>query len=220
MIALRLFNLFFITSTLEDECKEDRGMKTYDISLYKRGDLLVVSRTLFKHFGIYLGEGRIAHFIPDILPVFTKEKSIVAKMVTNKRLIFGVLAKAASVRVDSLADFAYGAQIQVNSTDSMVSVQPLNGEEVAQRAEKLIGSFSYSLLWHNCEHYVMFCRYGVAFSFQTFQFCKTVRTILLSRKMAFLSAIIGVFIILYLGAMTPFTTLPIVIIPFTIWMAS
>ncbi|XDV14988.1 hypothetical protein PO909_015143 [Leuciscus waleckii] len=141
-------------------------------------------------------------------------------MVTNKRLIFGVLAKAASVRVDPLADFAYGAQIQVNSTDSMVSVQPLIGEEVAQRAEKLIGSFSYSLLWHNCEHYVMYCRYGVAFSFQTFQFCKTVRTILFSRKMIFLSAIIGVFIILYLGAMTPLITLPIVIIPFTIWMAS
>lgn len=79
------------------------------------------------------------------------------------------MAKVASVRVDSLADFAYGAQIQVNSTDSMVSVQPLNGEEVAQRAERLIGSFSYSLLWHNCEHYVMYCRYGVAFSFQTFQ---------------------------------------------------
>lgn len=51
----------------------------------------------------------------------------------------------------------------------MVSVQPLNREEVARRAEKLIGSFSYSLLWHNCEHYVMYCRYGVAFSFQTFQ---------------------------------------------------
>lgn len=83
MIALRLFNLFFITSTLEDECEEDRKMKTYDISLYKRGDLLVVSRTLFKHFGIYLGEGRVAHFIPDILPVFTKEKSIVSKMVTK-----------------------------------------------------------------------------------------------------------------------------------------
>uniref|UniRef100_A0A673GKD6 LRAT domain-containing protein n=1 Tax=Sinocyclocheilus rhinocerous TaxID=307959 RepID=A0A673GKD6_9TELE len=206
MIALRLLNFFFITSTLEDEYEEDRRKKTYDVSLYKRGDLLEVSRTLFKHFGIYLGEGRVAHCIPDILPVFTKEKSIVEQMVTNERLILGVLAKAASVRVDSLADFAYGDCIQVNEMDSMVS--------------KLIGSFSYSLLWHNCEHYVMYCRYGVAFSFQTFQFCKTVRTTLLSRKMTFLSAIIGVFIMLYLGALTPLTTLPIVAIPFTMWMAS
>uniref|UniRef100_A0A672PZN8 LRAT domain-containing protein n=1 Tax=Sinocyclocheilus grahami TaxID=75366 RepID=A0A672PZN8_SINGR len=152
-----------------------RRKKTYDISLYKRGDLLEVSRTLFKHFGIYLGEGRVAHFIPDILPVFTKEKSITEQMVTNERLILGVLAKAASVRVDSLVDFAYGDCIQVNKIDSMVSVQPLNGEEVARRSEKLIGSFSYSLLWHNCEHYVMYCRYGVAFSFQTFQVRKLKR---------------------------------------------
>ncbi|XP_073698429.1 lecithin retinol acyltransferase [Garra rufa] len=220
MIALRLLNFFFITSTLENESEEDRRKKTYNDSLYKRGDLLEVSRTLFKHFGIYLGEGRVAHFIPDILPVFTKEKSIVEQMVTNERLILGVLAKTASVRVDSLADFAFGDQIQVNKTDSMVSVRPLNGEEVARRAEKLIGSFSYSLLWHNCEHYVMYCRYGVAFSFQTFQFCKVIRTTLLSRKMAFLSAIIGVFIMLYLGAVTLLTILPIVVIPFTIWMAS
>lgn len=169
MIALRLLNFFFITSTLEEEYEEDRRKKTYDVSLYKRGDLLEVSRTLFKHFGIYLGEGHVAHFIPDILPVFTKEKSIVEQMVTNKRLILGVLAKTANVRVDSLVDFAYGDQIQVNKTDIMVSVQPLNGDEVARRADKLIGSFSYSLLWHNCEHYVMYCRYGVAFSFQTFQ---------------------------------------------------
>lgn len=174
MIALRLLNFFFITSTLEDEYEEDRRKENYDVSLYKCGDLLEVSRTLFKHFGFYLGEGRVAHFIPDILPVFTKEKSIVEQMVTNERLILGVLAKAASVRVDSLADFAYGDQIQVNKTDSMVSVQPLNGEEVARRAEKLIGSFSYSLLWHNCEHYIMYCRYGVAFSVQTFQVRKQI----------------------------------------------
>lgn len=140
MIALRLLNWLFITSTLEDKYEEDGGKKTYN--MYKRGDLLIVSRTLFKHFGIYLGEGRVAHFIPDILPAFTKEKSLVEKMVTNERLILGVLAKLASVRVDSLTDFAYSVDIEINSTDGMVSVPPLNEEEVAQRAEKLIGSFS------------------------------------------------------------------------------
>ncbi|XP_056335669.1 lecithin retinol acyltransferase family protein [Danio aesculapii] len=220
MIALKLLNWFFITSTIEEEYEEDREKKTYNDSLYKRGDLLIVSRTLFKHFGIYLGEGRVAHFIPDILPAFTNEKSAVEKMVTNERLILGVLAKLASVRVDSLADFAYGADIEVNSTDSMVSVPPLYGEEVVQRAEKLIGSFFYSLLWHNCEHYVMYCRYGVEYSFQTYQFCKAVRTALLNRMTALLSAVIGFCIIVYLGAITPLTILPVVIITFTIWMAS
>ncbi|XP_051993308.1 lecithin retinol acyltransferase family protein [Xyrauchen texanus] len=220
MIPLNLLNLFFITSTLDDECEEHTGMKTYDVSLYKRGDLLEVPRTLFKHFGIYLGEDRVVHLIPDVLPVFTRERSIVGQAVTNDRLILGVLAKVASVRVDSVVDFAYGAPIQVNRMDSTVSVQPLTGEEVAQRAEKLIGSVSYSLLWHNCEHFVMYCRYGVAVSFQTYQFCKAVRMILFSKKMAFLSAVIGGFVVLYLGTMTPLNTLLTVLIPFTIWMAS
>ena len=42
-------------------------------------------------------------------------------------------------------------------------------EEVARRAEELLGSISYSLLWYNCEHYVMYCRYGLVISYQTYQ---------------------------------------------------
>lgn len=45
----------------------------------------------------------------------------------------------------------------------------LHGEEVARRAEELQGHISYSLLWYNCEHFVMYCRYGTVVSFQTFQ---------------------------------------------------
>lgn len=49
----------------------------------------------------------------------------------------------------------------------------LKGEEVARRAERLRGDVSYSLLWYNCEHFVMYCRYGTAMSFQTFQVITT-----------------------------------------------
>uniref|UniRef100_A0A4W6EW08 LRAT domain-containing protein n=1 Tax=Lates calcarifer TaxID=8187 RepID=A0A4W6EW08_LATCA len=118
--------------------------RKYDLSLYKRGDLLEVPRTLFTHFGIYLGDNRVAHLIPDILPVITKNKSAIAKMVTNN-------------------------QILINHMDKVCSQPPLDGDEVARRAEKLLGSVTYSLLWYNCEHYVMYCRYGMAISYQTYQ---------------------------------------------------
>uniref|UniRef100_A0A3Q3IFW2 LRAT domain-containing protein n=1 Tax=Monopterus albus TaxID=43700 RepID=A0A3Q3IFW2_MONAL len=131
--------------------KKEGGTK-YDLSLYKRGDLLEVPRTLFTHFGIYLGDNRVAHLIPDILPLISKNKSAIAKMVTN-----------------NLEDFAYGSEILVNHMDKVCSQPPLDGDEVAQRAEKLLGSVSYSLLWYNCEHYVMYCRYGMAISYQTYQ---------------------------------------------------
>uniref|UniRef100_A0A8C6S669 Lecithin retinol acyltransferase b, tandem duplicate 2 n=1 Tax=Neogobius melanostomus TaxID=47308 RepID=A0A8C6S669_9GOBI len=130
----------------------------YDLSLYKPGDLLEVPRTLFTHFGIYLGDNRVAHLIPDILPALTKDGQKIGKMVTNNRLILGVITKTASVRVDTVVDFAYGSEILINHMDS-----------VARRAEKLLGSVTYSLLWYNCEHYVMYCRYGMAISYQTYK---------------------------------------------------
>lgn len=164
MFLYQLLNFFFAASNKEE--KED---SKYDLSLYKRGDLLEVPRTLFTHFGIYLGDNRVAHLIPDILPVISKNKSAIAKMVTNNRLLLGVITKVASVRVDNVVDFAYGSEILVNHMDKVCSQPALDGDEVARRAEKLLGSVTYSLLWYNCEHYVMYCRYGMAISYQTYQ---------------------------------------------------
>ncbi|KAM4604269.1 lecithin retinol acyltransferase [Polymixia lowei] len=214
MFPFQLFNIFFVASKVKEEDSK------YDLSLYKRGDLLEVPRTLFTHFGIYLGDNRVAHLIPDILPVFSKDKSAIAKMVTNSRLILGVIAKEASVRVDSVADFAYGSEILVNPTDKVCSQTPLDGDEVARRAEKLQGAVTYSLLWYNCEHYVMYCRYGMAISYQTYQFCTTVRKIVCSRLSAYLTALCGIGAMLYLGSVTTLTALSALLIPFTIWMAS
>lgn len=162
MFLCQILNLFFVASKEEEKSK-------YDLSLYKRGDLLEVPRTLFTHFGIYLGDNRVAHLIPDILPAISKNKSAIAKMVTNNRLLLGVISKVASVRVDSVADFAYGSEILVNHMDKVCNQPPLEGNEVARRAEKLLGSVTYSLLWYNCEHFVMYCRYGMAISYQTYQ---------------------------------------------------
>ncbi|KAF5906280.1 lecithin retinol acyltransferase-like, partial [Clarias magur] len=127
----------------------------------ERGDLLEVPRTLFVHFGIYLGGGRVAHLIPDILPLLTRDPILARSAVTNGRLVLGVLCRRAAVRVDTLEDFVYGARVLlVNAMDGTLGVTPAPNEEVARTAERLIGSVRYSLLWNNCEHYVTFCRYG------------------------------------------------------------
>lgn len=139
----------------------------YDTSCFKRGDLLEVPRTLFIHFGIYLGENRVAHMMPDILPSITSDRGQIQQVVTNKRLILGVIARTASVRVDTVEDFAYGGSILVNHMDRLFEDQVLGNEEAARRAEKLVGATAYSLLWNNCEHFVTYCRYGAAVSFQT-----------------------------------------------------
>ncbi|KAM3857517.1 lecithin retinol acyltransferase-like [Diretmus argenteus] len=163
---------------------------------------------------------QVAHFIPDILPVFSSDPLRIKQMVTNNRLILGVLAKRASVRVDSVEDFAYGSEILVNRMDKVCSCPPLQGEEVASRAEKLRGSIAYSLLWYNCEHYIMYCRYGTVMSLQTFQLCKTVKKLVLSRRVAKATAVLGVCLLFYLRAVCVCSALLAVLVPFSIWMAS
>ena len=133
----------------------------------RRGDLLGVQRTLFTHFGIYLGDNKVAHMIPDILPVLTTDQRLIGSVISNKRLILGCVYKCATVRVDTLEDFAYGCTILVNPMEKTMKAPALPNEEVAKRAEKHVGSIPYSLLWNNCEHFVTFCRYGHAASRQT-----------------------------------------------------
>nr|XP_020477859.1 lecithin retinol acyltransferase-like [Monopterus albus] len=185
----------------------------------QRGDLLEVPRTLFVHFGIYLGDNRVAHLIPDILPVLTADSRQIQEMVTNTRLLLGVLSKRASIRVDSVEDFAYGAEILRNAMDRTVHRSPLTGEEVARRAERLVGSVSYSLLWNNCEHFVTYCRYGVAESLQTEEFCEWLKSLIRDQRVIVLTMLLGLLSMACLGISSS-TALPALLIPFTLWMAS
>ncbi|CAH2301210.1 Lecithin retinol acyltransferase [Pelobates cultripes] len=200
---------------------EDNGgtVDNHNVSYFKRGDLLEVPRTLFIHYGIYLGNNKVAHLMPDILPALSDNACLTEKVVTNKRLILGVLAKVASVRVDTVQDFAYGGRIIVNHMDNSYNTKPYSNEDVALRAEKLVGATSYSLLWDNCEHFVTYCRYGIPMSFQTEKFCKTVKRIIQDQRSVFVSGVSGLVLILCMG-LEPFTTLPSLLITFILWMAS
>ncbi|XP_051939868.1 lecithin retinol acyltransferase-like [Hippocampus zosterae] len=187
--------------------------------LLRRGDLLEVPRTLFTHFGVYLGDDRVAHLIPDILPALTDDRRRLTTVVSNGRLIAGCLCRRATVRVDSLEDFAYGSRILVNRAEGAAKgAKALPAEEVARRAEALLGGFPYSLLWNNCEHFVTHCRYGRAASRQTEQFCECIKWVIRDRRSVLVTAILGV-ISMLLGGMATSTTLPTILIPFTLWMA-
>ncbi|CAL9694814.1 unnamed protein product [Knipowitschia caucasica] len=226
MFSLCFLPMLFAALTQKQEKKnpkqeEEVCESKYDLK-FRRGDLLEVPRTLFIHFGIYLGGGRVAHFIPDIMPLISGDQRKIQKMVTNTRLVLGVILKRGSVRVDSVEDFAYGSEIIVNPTDKVCSsLPPLDQETVALRAERLRGQVPYSLLWFNCEHYVMYCRYGTSMSFQTFQFCKTVRRLVLSRGVAKAMWLLGLGLVLYVHvALSSCMLLLSLLVPFLVWMAA
>ncbi|XP_039217108.1 lecithin retinol acyltransferase [Crotalus tigris] len=206
------------TGSMEEEEKKKKHVCCYDSSYFRPGDLLEVPRTLFIHFGIYLGDNQVAHLMPDILPAFTNDGKLIQKVVTNKRLILGVITKMARIRVDTVEDFAYGGSILVNSMDTFFKNCILCNDKVVHRAKRLVGTTEYSLLWNNCEHFVTFCRYGSPVSFQTTKFCETMKMIIRDQRSILVSALLGLISILYLGLGLS-TTLPTIIIPFMLWMA-
>ncbi|KAI5151953.1 lecithin retinol acyltransferase [Manis pentadactyla] len=191
---------------------------SYEISSFQRGDVLEVPRTHLTHYGIYLGDNRVAHLMPDILLALTDDKGLTQKVVSNKRLVLGVIGRVASIRVDTVEDFAYGATVLVNHLDEALNKKALLNEEVARRAEKLLGMTSYSLLWNNCEHFVTHCRFGTPISPQANKFCEIVKIIIRDERSVLASAVLGLASIVYLG-LASYTTLPAIFIPFFLWMA-
>ncbi|XP_024119578.1 lecithin retinol acyltransferase [Oryzias melastigma] len=103
--------------------------------------------------------------------------------------------------------------------DGAVRRGPLPAEEVARRAERLLGGVRYSLLWNNCEHYVTFCRYGSAQSLQTDQFCEWLKSLIRDRRTMSVTVLLGLLSMACLGVSYS-TALPTLLIPFTLWMAS
>lgn len=160
LLLISNFKLFSSGAPGEDKARSS----FHDINSFHRGDVLEVPRTHLTHYGIYLGDNRVAHMMPDILLALTKDRRLTQKVVSNQRLILGVIGRVASIRVDTVDDFAYGAEILVNRLDKSLKKKALLNEEVAQRAEKLLGTTPYSLLWNNCEHFVTYCRFGTAVS--------------------------------------------------------
>lgn len=221
VVSLLLEKLFLISNfrLFGSDCPgEDKEQSDfYEINSFLRGDVLEVPRTHLTHYGIYLGDNRVAHLMPDILLALTDDKGRTQKVVSNKRLILGVIARVASIRVDTVEDFAYGAHILVNHLDESLNKKALFNEEVARRAEKLLGITTYSLLWNNCEHFVTYCRYGTPISPQADKFCETVKIIIRDQRSVLASAILGLASIVWMG-LASYTTLPAIFIPFCLWM--
>ncbi|KAM6147957.1 lecithin retinol acyltransferase-like [Erethizon dorsatum] len=213
---LVISNLKLFSPGAPDEDK--RSNRFYEVSSFLRGDVLEVPRTHLTHYGIYLGNNRVAHLMPDILLALTTDEKRTQKVVSNKRLLLGVIVKVASIRVDTVEDFAYGADVLVNHLDESLQKKALLNEEVAQRAEERLGLCPYSLLWNNCEHFVTYCRYGTAVSPQADKFCEYVKIIIRDQRSVLASAVLGLASIVCMG-LASYITFPAILIPFCLWMS-
>uniref|UniRef100_A0A803SLM0 LRAT domain-containing protein n=1 Tax=Anolis carolinensis TaxID=28377 RepID=A0A803SLM0_ANOCA len=113
----------------------------------KPGDLIEIFRSCYQHWAIYVGRGKVVHLAPES---------------NGAASVLAVLSDRAYVKKDWLETVVRKDQYRVNNKHDHTHPQlPLT--KILQRAEELVGKeMPYNLTSHNCEHFVMDLRYGVA----------------------------------------------------------
>ena len=109
------------------------------------GDVVVADRGLYKHYGIYIGNGQVIHYSAGI----------------------GIELDAARAKIieTSLVDFLDGSALYVEETDEPGAFPP---DRVVARAKSMVGQLhgEYNIAFNNCEHFTHWCKYGTKESSQ------------------------------------------------------
>lgn len=100
------------------------------------GDVIYVDRLLYKHYGVYIGNGKVVHFA-------AKEGHE-----TN--------ADNAVVHQTTLANFLKDGELLIDTSIP----HKYTRDEIVQRALSCIGNKDYNLVFHNCEHFASWCVSG------------------------------------------------------------
>ncbi|NWV50638.1 HRSL1 enzyme, partial [Daphoenositta chrysoptera] len=112
------------------------------------GDLIEISRNLYQHWALYVGDGYVIN-------VIASDKGGSA-----------LLAAKARVKKQLLEEAAEGDKWRVNNKYDR-SRTPFPVEEIIRRAESWVDKeVPYSLFRNNCEHFVTKLRYGEGVSDQ------------------------------------------------------
>uniref|UniRef100_A0A673G7F5 Retinoic acid receptor responder 3 n=1 Tax=Sinocyclocheilus rhinocerous TaxID=307959 RepID=A0A673G7F5_9TELE len=129
------------------------------------GDLIEISRGLYQHWAIYVGEGYVIHLAPP---------SEHAQAGANR--IMSVLHERATVKKEQLYEVVGNNDYRINNLlDEKYKPRPVR--EILQDAHSFVGKErTYSVFTKNCEHFVTELRYGKPQSRQV-QLFDAVRTV-------------------------------------------
>ncbi len=149
------------------------------------GDVIYVDRGLYKHFGIYSGKKKVIHYTKDDASFLdgTIQETSLSKFMDGERICcvcnFDERGNRTSVEKSILpAPLALDVGNKLNIFDGLKIFKSLydlifseegklySPEETVSRARNCIGQKGYDLLFHNCEHFAVWCKTGVEKSAQ------------------------------------------------------
>ncbi|XP_012934727.1 phospholipase A and acyltransferase 2 [Aplysia californica] len=113
----------------------------------RKGDRVQFKRSLYSHWGVYIGSGKIIHL-------------------TRRNAERG--GPKGVVREDDFWDAVGGDCAYKNNSRDNKS-RPLPPDEIVKRAKSMLGDAGYNLLKDNCEHFANWCRYGETESQQVYK---------------------------------------------------
>ena len=114
--------------------------------LPQSGDHLVSPRTGYQHHGLYLGDHLVIHYQG-----------------------FSAGIHSGQIAITTLAEFSEGQGYRI----LLHSARAYNRKESIDRAYSRLGEAHYSMLFNNCEHFVLWCIEGFHYSKQINQLITT-----------------------------------------------
>ena len=106
---------------------------------FKAGDIIEIDRILYKHYGIYEGDGKVIHYSADNSDI----------------------GSGATIRETSLKQFAKEGDCKlVTCIRNRSNFKTYSPEETVNRARSRLGEKKYNLVFNNCEHFAIWCKYG------------------------------------------------------------
>ncbi len=124
------------------------------------GDVIGVSRILYEHYGVYIGEGKVIHY---------HMKNSEIKLTVQETDIEEFLGGASTFFI---LDCEYrqphkSAPIKYREAEEIFSkVKVFSPEDTIKRAKNKIGEGEYNLFLNNCEHFAIWCKTGIRQSHQ------------------------------------------------------
>uniref|UniRef100_A0A671WQF0 LRAT domain-containing protein n=1 Tax=Sparus aurata TaxID=8175 RepID=A0A671WQF0_SPAAU len=117
------------------------------------GDLIEVSRSLYQHWAVYIGDGLVVHLVPPFAGAGASS-------------VMSVAAQRAVVKKEKLSEVVGTDDWKVNN-DLDEKYEPHQTDIIVKEALQLVGTEQpYDIVTWNCEHFAKKLRYGKAESWQ------------------------------------------------------
>ena len=146
------------------------------------GDIIGVLRSfygvVYEHYGIYIGDGEVIHFTKsdgkNTIIKTSMKKFMESNKSSNRYFILDCEPEIKDINSSSIDKYI---KKSVNGFGPLLPavfrkpVEIYSPEDTVNRAKQYIGEQGYNLLVKNCEHFAIWCKTGLKYSYQIDMIC-------------------------------------------------